>query len=144
MKFIAFIATFLIAIIAYSDYKKEKRLQLRTKQEQECAASVQCSNKKSDENARWESITSMGLTKSNSGNIYFRGTICSPDCNEHISGYLWAERIGISKKEGCDINNSSFINGCRQYVDIRIEELINQNDEDEQESCKTYGRYSDC
>ena len=143
MKTIIFIAAILISIIGYSDYKKEKRREQKAEKEARCAASVQCSNEKADQLARLESISSIKLIQSTSGNVYFKGALCSPYCLEHISGYTWAEKYGISKSEGCTNNNNSFMNGCLQYVDVRVHELLNQDDT-EQEPCETHGRYSDC
>lgn len=90
-----------------------------------CLASMECQDRVTKRESRRETDP----LQSASGKWFFRGDECTADCDGHVAGYLWAERIGATKVAACDDASShSFTEGCLAFVesnepDIDYEQL---------------------
>lgn len=51
----------------------------------------------------------------------FKGYSCTDDCSGHEAGYEWAEDKDIYDYDNCSGNSTSFIEGCKAYVDELME-----------------------
>jgi hypothetical protein len=49
---------------------------------------------------------------------------CPSDCAAHAAGYAWAEERGISEPGECEGDSVAFVEGCRAYVEERLEQTL--------------------
>ncbi|WP_156648771.1 hypothetical protein [Massilia sp. Leaf139] len=54
--------------------------------------------------------------------LYYAGDPCTSDCSGHEAGATWAEENQIEDPEHCGGNSDSFIEGCRTFVEKKLEE----------------------
>jgi hypothetical protein len=147
------IGLLIVGLFVFSEHTEKQRAEKnaarvakRIAVEAACQADLICRAKVANEQARRRSVSSSTSIRSATGIYYYKGDACTDDCSGHISGFMWASKLGISKKQGCTGYSQSFIEGCIQYVSERISELENLEDDEEQkqEAACMSGRYGDC
>lgn len=114
---VAVIAIF-IAIFAWTDYKKESNAKAKAEKKEADAAACLASAECQDRIAQRKSRRSDDPIQSLDGQWFFKGNACSSDCEGHMAGYRWAERIGATKDAACDDASSlSFAEGCLAFIE---------------------------
>lgn len=90
-----------------------KRLETeRAEKNMACRVSPVCQ----DGLARTISISEEMPIQSTTGQLYFKGNVCSKNCSGHMAGYRWAKARRISNRGRCIVNSESFTEGCLSYV----------------------------
>jgi hypothetical protein len=85
----------------------------------ECRLSPECV----EEKARVESRYSNDLIRSPSGRTFFRSVECAEHCVSIKAGYRWAEKVGLTRSEGCDQSDVHERKGCLMYYKELIDDL---------------------
>jgi len=66
------------------------------------------------------------------GDRYYGNDPCTIDCSGHEAGAEWAEDNDIDDPDDCDGNSNSFIEGCRTYVEDKLEDAASLEDDEEE------------
>lgn len=69
-----------------------------------------------DERARNASYDVEYPVQSRTGRFFFQGQLCAGDCRETARGYAYAQRAGITRREGCQ-GPDAFVDGCLLAVE---------------------------
>lgn len=119
---VAVASCFVAYVIASGNERRQKQAQDGAR----CAASEECTKRKVEKEARRMSLSSKEVVHAETGSAYFRGIPCSSDCESLHNGYAFAERVGLTKPEGCENKDADFVAGCELYYeqleDSRYEE----------------------
>lgn len=76
-----------------------------------CALSDACL----DNRAAVQSMRSVAPIAAPNNTHYFRGIKCTANCDEIVSGYRWAENVGLTNEKGCDELGGNRRDGCLAY-----------------------------
>lgn len=131
-----------VAWAIYDDHKIAQRKQEKETKAAACLASRDCQNI----DAKFQSLMDKTplVQSSKTGDIFFKGEICSKGCAEYQAGYYWAENLGISKDAACIGHNASFTKGCSKYVSERETELSNDIYEEDTRETPDYCEVNNC
>ena len=104
-----------IAILYSVHFLNEKH---QDKIDAKCRLSPECL----DERVRVESRRSTDLIRSPSGRTFFQ------HCADVKAGYLWAEKMGLTRSEGCGQSDPQERKGCLMYYKELVEDLHDPGD----------------
>lgn len=122
-----------VAWAMYDDHKVAQRKQEKEAKEAACLVSRDCQNV--DTKIQSLSDKTPLVQSAKTGDVFFKGEICTKNCAELQAGYYWAEGVGVSKDTACDVRNPSFTKGCLLYVSER--ESVMSNDTYEKDTKET-------
>jgi hypothetical protein len=114
LKIIGIFAVALVLIYSILLFDGKRRLAAEAR----CDQSEECIERRSRNISR--SVTE--LVPSSSGKVFFRGKECSSNCEKQRVGYLWAEKVGLTKEEGCDQADRQIRKGCLIYYTELLED----------------------
>lgn len=66
------------------------------------------------------------------GELYYGNDPCTIDCSGHEAGAEWADENDIDDPDDCGGNSNSFIEGCRTYVEDKLEGAALLEDDEEE------------
>lgn len=78
-----------------------------------CKADPECQ----DSEAISKSMYAKGAVRSTTGRSYFRGVLCTSNCEGTIAGYQWAEQNRVDEPWDCGGDSVSFRKGCHAYLE---------------------------
>lgn len=103
-----------VAWAMYDDHKVAQRKQEKEAKAAACLASRDCQNV--DAKVQSFSDKTPLVQSPKTGDVFFKGELCTKNCAQLQAGYFWAEELGVSKDTACDGHNPTFTKGCLKYV----------------------------
>lgn len=142
LKMWLFFGVAFVAWAMYDDHKVEQRKQEIEAKAAACLASRDCQNVEAQAQSLMDKTPLVQSSKT--GDVFFKGEICSKGCAEYQAGYYWAENLGVSKDAACMGHNASFTKGCLKYASEREAELNNDTYEEDTREVSDYCEVNNC